>query len=131
LERRVHELEKAVFDLRGGWQMDVVGRAARQTSFDEGLRLDRVWEERHDDRRLILVEYTDERRPEVLLGFWWDVAAEPGFAFESDQEVAVYLKIWLEEAFHAGGPLEQRPVDADGRRWIWPGAFPPPLPPGR
>ena len=127
----MHELEKEIFELHGGWRMDVVERLARQANFDEGLRLDRVWEERHGDRRLILVEYTDERRPELLLGFWWDVATEPGFAFESDGEVATYLKFWLEEAFHAGGPMEKRPVDAEGRRWTWPGAWPGALPPGR
>jgi hypothetical protein len=39
--------------------------------------------------------------------------------------------VWLEEAFHAGGAIGERPSDDEGRRWAWPGGWPPPPPPAR
>ena len=104
-----------------GWRVHVVEQLARAQGFDPGLQLDRLWEEEHQGRRCLLAEYTDVRRPDVLLGFWWDVDAAPGWHLTEDADVAVYLRVWLEEAFHAGGAIGERPSDDEGRRWAWPG----------
>ena len=111
--------------------IDDVRARFRGRALDAGLVVERVWEEVHDGRRLVLATYLGKDGPDQQLGFWWDVDAEPGFPFTDAAEVATYLKIWLEEAFHAGPPVEDMPRDADGLRWVCPAVDAAALPPGR
>jgi hypothetical protein len=113
------------------WLMDDVLAHLHDRVLDEGLVVERVWEERHDGRRIIFAEYRHDHADVDKMGFWWDVDAEPGWAFDDATEVATYLRIWLEEAYNAGPALQDRPKDRDGLTWVCPGLPAAALPPGR
>jgi hypothetical protein len=90
-----------------------------RTRFDAGLVVNRADIIDNDAGPVLLIHYTDERRPDQRFAGWWEMRR---YAWGLDPRevagLAGYAKIWLEELFQAGPALEERPVDEDGVLWV-------------
>lgn len=86
--------------------------------FDEGLVVRDVRVVGLPDQPLLLVRFLD-RPAATTLGAWWDFHSV-GASELRDPDVeflAGLAKAFLEEVFHAGGPIGERPRDRDGLPW--------------
>jgi hypothetical protein len=90
-------------------------------SFDQGLHVVSAEVTGLSATPLLTVRFEDERRPDVALGAWWDFAGWPYEKCVHDPKevewLAGHAKIYVEEIFDAGPPIQLRPRDAAGVHW--------------
>jgi hypothetical protein len=99
-------------------EADATLRIFRSLTFDPGLVVVDARVAQSAEGPILLVWFEDRRSsPAKSLAAWWDFGAVSEFATPDPSDNAGFAKIFLEEIFHAGGPLEDRPTDEAGIRW--------------
>ena len=84
--------------------------------FDQWLRVNEATVVGLPNAPVLLIRFTDERHPGRELGAWWDFHGMVELIHDPEH-LASFAKTYLEELFHAGGALNERPVDSDGVAW--------------
>jgi hypothetical protein len=107
----------AMHDVPEQREVEAALQVFRMMTFDEGLVIRDAQIAHTPDGPILLVWFEDRRGSrDATLAAWWDFAS--GLESPPDPEnLASFAKILLEEIFHAGGRLEDRPTDDHGTRW--------------